>query len=281
MKKLLLLGVVSAVLAACGAKNSGPETAPPAEAPAAPAAAATPTTAPTEAELKQQATSTQESAGAEESTSDASIDRMVAMPANVQLPGGKWKAGTNYEPIVPAQSTSAEPGQVEVIEFMWLGCHHCADLEPTIVAWAKTAPSHIKFVQEHVMWGPAHRAHGRLLYTLQALKREDLIPKAFDEIHLRNNMLISKTNNDAETLKIQLAFAKANGVSEADFTREFKSFGVNTRLQRAEELTRRYKIETVPLVIINGKYRTDVSMAGGKTQLTQLITDLAAFEKGR
>jgi thiol:disulfide interchange protein DsbA len=164
---------------------------------------------------------------------------------------------------------------------MWLGCPHCADLEPHMDSWAKKKPAYIKFSQEHVMWGPAHRAHGKLLYTLQALGRGDLIPKVFTEIHQRNNILLSKTGNDAETQALQLAFAKANGISEADFLREYKGFAVNTRLQRAEELTRRYRIDTVPVVIINGKYRTDVGMAGGKEQLTQLINDLAAAEKGR
>ena len=44
---------------------------------------------------------------------------------------------------------------------------------------------------------------------------------------------------------------------------------------------RRYQIETVPHVIINGKYETDVGMAGGHEQLLALINDLAAAEKSR
>jgi protein dithiol oxidoreductase (disulfide-forming) len=52
-------------------------------------------------------------------------------------------------------------------------------------------------------------------------------------------------------------------------------------LKRAEEINIRYRTESVPLIFINGKYRTDVSMAGGKQQLLQLITDLAAVEKSR
>jgi hypothetical protein len=37
----------------------------------------------------------------------------------------------------------------------------------------------------------------------------------------------------------------------------------------------------VPVIIINGKYQTDVGMAGGEKELLQLINDLAAFEKAR
>jgi thiol:disulfide interchange protein DsbA len=281
MKKLLLLTAMAALSVACSQKNSGTATTTPAAEPAAQQQAPAPVAAPTDAELKQQAAAAQESASAEAGAGDASLERIAAMPENVQLPSGRWKSGTHYRPIVPAQATSAGPGQVEVLEFMWLGCQHCAHLEPFIVSWAVQKPAYVKFVQEHVMWGAVHRAHGKLLYTLQALGRTDLVPKAFDEIHRNGKPLLSASGNDADTQSIQLAFAKASGISEADFKREYSGFAVNTRLQRAEELNRRYRIESVPTIIINGKYLTDVGMAGGEKELVQLITDLAAIEKGR
>ncbi|HMA10670.1 MAG TPA: thiol:disulfide interchange protein DsbA/DsbL [Steroidobacteraceae bacterium] len=279
MNKLPAL-VLVALVAGCSQKNA------PVTATGTPAATGTaqpeaPATAPTAAEINKTAAATQESAGAEESPGDASLERVAAMPEKAQLPAGKWKVGVNYRPIVPSQPTSAEPGQVEVLEVLWLGCPHCYELEPYIEAWRKKKPPYVKFVQEHVMWGPAHRAHGRLFYTLEALGRDDLVVKAFDEIHRRNNLLLSPTGNDAQTQSLQLAFAVANGVKEADFKREYNGFGVSTRLQRAEEIMRRYKIESVPNVIVNGKYETDMGMAGGPEKLISLIDDLAAAEKSR
>jgi protein dithiol oxidoreductase (disulfide-forming) len=277
MRKLLVALALTATLAACGSKPSTPVETPPAATPATTDAATAP--APSSADLKQAAAATQESAGTEDSAGDASLERIAAMPESAQLPGGRWKAGVNYVPVVPAQNTSAEPGQVEVLEVLWLGCPHCYELEPFIEAWEKKKPAYVKFVQEHVMWGAAHRAHGRLFYTLETLGRGDLVTKAFDEIHRRGNMLISTSGNEAQSQQLGQAFAKANGVAEADFKREYNGFGVNTRLQRAEELMRRYRVESVPMVVINGKYRTDVSMAGGPEQLIQIINDLAAAEK--
>lgn len=278
MKTLPLLALaMTGLLAACSQKPAA-TTAPEAAAPP-PAAAATSQAAPTQAEIKQAAAATQESAGADDSPGDASLERVAAMPESTQLPGGRWKAGVNYLPIVPAQPTSADPGQVEVLEILWLGCPHCYELEPYIEAWRKKKPPYVKFVQEHVMWGPAHRAHGRFFYTLEALGRDDLVVKAFDEIHRRGNMLVA--SNDDQSMQLQLAFAKANGISEADFKREYTGFAVNTRLQRAEELMRRYKIESVPRIIVNGKYESGVEMVGGREQMIALINDLAAAEKSR
>ena len=75
--------------------------------------------------------------------------------------------------------------------------------------------------------------------------------------------------------------APVHGITEADYTREYNGFFVNSNLQRAEDLTRRYKVEGVPNIIVNGKYQTDVGMAGGHEQLIALINDLTAFEKKR
>ena len=51
-------------------------------------------------------------------------------------------------------------------------------------------------------------------------------------------------------------------------------------MQRAEELTQRYHVESVPLFVVNGRYITDVSKAGGPAKLMELINDLAAAEHG-
>jgi thiol:disulfide interchange protein DsbA len=80
---------------------------------------------------------------------------------------------------------------------------------------------------------------------------------------------------------MQLAYARSKGIAETDFNREYNGFFVNQALQRADDVTRRYKVEGVPSIVINGKYQTDVAMAGGHEQLIALINDMAAAEKKR
>ncbi len=212
---------------------------------------------------------------------DVSLERLTALPDSAQLPAGRWKAGTNYQPIVPAQTTSADPTQVEVLEVFWYGCSHCYALDPTLERWRKSKPPYVKFVRVPVMWGQVvHRAHARLYYTLEALGKIDTLHAlAFDAVQKSGNFLVDA--DDKKTFQLQLAFAKANGISEADFTREYNGFYVNANLQRADDLTRRYAVDSVPRVIVNGKYSTDVAMAGGHEQLIALINDLAAAEKKR
>ena len=158
----------------------------------------------------------------------------------------------------------------------WYGCPHCYALEPYIEKWLQQKPSYIEFVRVPVMWGPAHRAHARLFYTLKALNRTDLFEKAFDAVQKEPDHLIGQ--DDASTLKVQEGFAQANGIKLDDFDKAYGSFAVNSDLQRAEELTQRYQVQGVPLVVVGGKYTADVQKAGSPEQLTQLIDDLAASE---
>lgn len=271
--------LLAAALIVCGLTGCSPEAPPPAVAPAAeapppaPAQAAAP--APTDA-----ASASQESSGdAAEGQPDAALERLATIPAADELPGGRWKAGVNYKPIVPAQPTDVPAGKVEVMEVFWYGCGHCYALEPFMTNWEKTKPDYIEFVRMPVMWNPVNAAHARLFYTLVALKRTDLNAKVFDEIHTRGNMLAA--NDEARTRQLQLAFAKANGIAEADFLREYDGFFVNTQLKHAEDTTRRYRVDATPVVFVAGKYQTDVGLAGGQTELTQLIDALAAHEKRR
>ncbi len=279
---LLVLGLASCT--SCSRHATLPTPAAPAPTSAPGPAAAAPSTPPPAAATAQ--SETEQALGAQESgdgainekpeSSDLSLERMATLPADAQLPGGRWKPGVNYDPVVPEQPTSVEPDKVEVIEFMWLGCPHCYVLEPTILAWLKGKPAYIVFVRVPVAWDAAHRAHARLFYTLTALGRPELIEKAFDTIQLQRNPLIGAS--DAESLRIGQAWAVQQGVSAADFAAAWNSEAVNAQLQRAEDLVLRYRVQTVPSVVINGKYKTDVAKAGNAANLIQLIDDLAASE---
>ena len=292
-RRLLLTPFLSLLVCACGhASTSHQQNATqvaqqtrPAVQQAAPAQPAAATTAQNEA-----AVSTEQAAAAQETTGDSadedhappdrgdvSLEHLAALPADAVLPSGKWKPGVNYDVLTPAKPTSVAAGKVEVLEVFWLGCPHCYFLEPSVQKWLKNKPAYVEFVRVPVMWGPAHRAHARLYYTLQELHRPDLVEKAFDTIQKEHNPLIAQ--DEAQTLKVQEAFAQANGIKPDDYDKAYGSFAVNADLQRAEDLTQRYEVQGVPLLIVDGKYSADMQKAGGPDQLMDMVNDLAATER--
>jgi thiol:disulfide interchange protein DsbA len=210
---------------------------------------------------------------------ESKLERAAPLPVAGQLPSGKWVAGVNYRPLVPAQPTDAAPGKVEVVEVFWYGCPHCYALDPFIESWRKTKAPYIDFKRVPVTWQAVHQSHAKLFYTLEALGKEEALHSAvFSEMHDKKNYMFMQ-GDEKETLNAQVNFAKAHGISASDFTNAYNSFTVQTDMAKADDLVHRYHVDGVPLLVINGKYVTDVNMAGSPANVMNIVNDLAASEK--
>ena len=203
----------------------------------------------------------------------------VATLASAEGSMDNWSPGTNYLPVPQPRTPQVARGKVEVNEIFWYGCSHCYALDPSLEKWSKAKPAYIEFVRTPVIWGPVHRQHARLFYTLQSLKRTDLHITVFEAIHRQGNMLAAR--NDAEARALHLDFLKQHGVSEKAFNAAYDSAAVTDGVAFAERLTSDLSVAGVPLLVVHGKYTTNVSQAGGERQLFSLIDDLAAREKQR
>ena len=180
--------------------------------------------------------------------------------------------GVTYKTLKPAVPTNVAPGKVEVVEVFWYACGHCYLLEPKIEAWEKKGkPANVELVRMPAVWNEVVKTHARLFYTIEILGKPQLHAEAFREINVRGNRLDTPD-------KIE-AFFTSRGVSKADFQKAFSGFAVESKLARAVDLNKRYRITSTPTVVVNGKYVTDASMAGGEDQLFQVINALAAREK--
>ncbi len=134
------------------------------------------------------------------------------------------------------------------------------------------SPSYVNFVRVPAVWNPMLQMHARAFYTAEALgKGAEMHSEFFREIHERRNAL------DTEA-KLQEFFGRF-GVDAAAFKSAFDSFEVQAKLQRADELSRRYRIDGVPTMVVNGKYTTDAVMVGSYEELLALVDELVAAER--
>jgi len=185
---------------------------------------------------------------------------------------GRFEMGVHYLRLSPTQPTSSNPDQVEVCEVFWYGCPHCNALDPLIARWLEQKPGYVNFVRVHAVWNPTLQLHARAFYTAEALgKGAEMHAEFFREIHERRNAL------DTEA-KLQEFFGRF-GVDAAAFKGAFDSFEVQAKLQRADELSRRYRIDGVPTMVVNGKYTTDAVMVGSYEELLVLVDELVAAER--
>src|SRR5206468_1294299 len=159
----------------------------------------------------------------------------------------------NYALLNPPQPTEGG-GKVEVIEFFWYGCPHCYALEPEVTAWLKRAPKDVVFKRVPAYpsesWGEATK----VFYTIEAM---GVLPqyhqKVFDAIHKEGVNMNNQRQRDAWLAK--------NGIDPAKYAETEKSFTVASKLQRARQMTQSYKVDSVPRVIVNGKYYTSAEQA--------------------
>jgi thiol:disulfide interchange protein DsbA len=77
--------------------------------------------------------------------------------------------------------------------------------------------------------------------------------------------------------EVKALFAQ-HGVSSEQFDNAFNSFAVDAKVRRTTDLTRRYGIEGVPALVINGKYVTDGVMAHGHDGMLQVTDYLISKE---
>ncbi len=204
----------------------------------------------------------------------AAVQPSLRLGANAGPPSMRFREGQHYQKLVPAQPTAVAPGKVEVIEVFWYGCGHCFTLDPAIESWkARGKAEYVDFQRVPAMWNEGTRVHARLFYALEALgKLEELHTLVFREIHVNNNPL----NNIPRIA----SFLQPHGISRDDLEKAFSSFAVESKLQRADLLNRRYRVQSVPMMVINGKYTSDVGSAGSEPRLFNLLDDLSAFEHG-
>ena len=179
--------------------------------------------------------------------------------------------GVHYKLLQPAQPTNVAPGKVEVVEVFWYACGHCYVLEPKLEAWDKKGrPANAQLVRLPATWNNLLKTHARLFYTAELLGKQSLNPEIWREINVKRNKL--------DTPEAIEAFFTSRGVSKADFQKAYSGFAIDSKVMKAEDLNRRYKIASTPTVIVNGKYVTDMGMAGGEEQLFEVINALVARE---
>ena len=182
--------------------------------------------------------------------------------------------GVNYKLLQPAQPTNVAPGKVEVVEVFWYACGHCYLLEPRLEAWNRNGrPANAELVRLPATWNNVLKTHARVFYTMELLGKHELNPEIWREINVKGNRLDTPE-------KIE-AFFTSRGVSKADFQRAFASFAMDSKVAKAEDLNRRYKITGTPTIVVNGKYVTDVSMAGSEEKLFEVVNALVAKEAPR
>ncbi|MCF7979397.1 MAG: thiol:disulfide interchange protein DsbA/DsbL [Chromatiaceae bacterium] len=186
----------------------------------------------------------------------------LPLTASAELVEGRdWKA-------VSAPATEQEGDEIEVLEFFSYGCPHCGDINPLIKQWAEGLPSDVRFERVPVTFGrAAWESLSRLYFALDfAGELETLDQMVFDAvIKQRTNLYTEKT---------ALNWIGEQGVDREAFAKFYNSFAVEAALARANTLAARFRVDAVPMIIVDGRYVVLGEGAKSKADLIEIADTL-------
>jgi len=182
--------------------------------------------------------------------------------------------GIEYKLVSPPQPTITK-NKIEVVELFWYGCPHCFHFEPHLNEWLAKKPDNVVFYRVPAIFNQSWALHARAFYTAKSL---GLFDKGNTKFHEAFFYEIHVKKRHIHTKKELQAFFTRFGISDEDFNNTFDSFFVNAKVNRAADLSKRYQLQGVPTLIVNGKYRTDGPMAGGRKGMIEVLNFLIKKE---
>jgi thiol:disulfide interchange protein DsbA len=165
-----------------------------------------------------------------------------------------------------------ESKSIIIYEFFWYGCPHCYNLEPTMERIEADLDKDTKIVKLPVALRDSWIPHAKLFYALQQMGKIDEVHNLiFEEIHLEDNRL--------NTEQQMVDFLGKHGIDTNKFIEKYNSFGTEARIKKASNLAKKYQINSVPTIIVNGKYLTSGSYVSSYDELYSVINLLIERER--
>ena len=165
-----------------------------------------------------------------------------------------------------------ESKDIIIYEFFWYGCPHCYNLEPIMDRIEADLEKDTKVVKLPVALRDSWIPHAKLYYALKQMDKIDQVHNLiFEEIHLEDNRL--------NTEQQMIDFLGKHDIDTDKFMEKYNSFGTEARIKKASNLAKKYQIESVPTIIINGKFLTSGSYVSSYDELYSVVNLLVEREK--
>jgi len=201
----------------------------------------------------------------------------LAALGGLGLPAWSQDGGKGFELVSPAQPTEVK-GKVEVLEFFHYGCPHCRDFDPLLEMWVKKQPADVVFRRVPVTWGNPQ---------LAGLARLHLALDATGDLARLHGQIFNAVQAEKLPLHTEAGaqeWAVKKGIDAKKFADAYRSFNASVQFKRVEEIARNYKVNGVPTLVVDGKYRTSGSIAGSHEAALKVADQLVATaraEQGR
>lgn len=172
--------------------------------------------------------------------------------------------GRDYVVLDTPQPTAGGMA-IEVSEFIWFGCPHCADMHPRMETWKRNQPADVAVRIRPVVFRDSWSHGARLHYTLEAMgEMQARAGAVFEAVQLDD---LDLGNEEAV-----VAWAIRQGLDRERFLTAYRSPGVQSRIAEAVRVAQDYQLTGVPSFVVDGRYLTSNRLSGS-AQDTLAIVD--------
>lgn len=194
----------------------------------------------------------------------------LGLLASLPLPGLAQSANPDHFTRLPAPIPTAGNGKLEVIEFFSYGCPHCHDFDPLLERWHARLPADVHFIRVPITFGRKQwETYARIYLAIEVLGLTGTLHgKVFDAVH--------KTRVPLHQEPALRDWIAAQGQDGDKFLETMKSFGVQSRLQRASQIAEAYRVNGVPLLAVDGRFLVSGSQAGSFDAMLATVDALLA-----
>ncbi len=195
------------------------------------------------------------------------LKNVAALAGLAAIGGRAFAQSTQYNTLDPAQPTE-DPSRIELIEFFHYACPHCRNFDPLLEAWLVNLPQDVYFRRVPAIWGnPKLKNLARLYYSADAT----------GDLHKLHGQVFGAFQSDhvpLDTAEGVRNWIAGKGVDADKFMAAYNSFGIQSKLTRADQLARNFHVQGVPTMAVNGKYTTSASLTGSHENTLKVIEEL-------
>ena len=184
----------------------------------------------------------------------------------------KFVEGVDYETMTNESSSYVQKQnkKIQVVEAFWYGCPHCYIFDEYLSKWEKKNDEDIEFINMPVVFNKPWLLHARVFYTFKEMDN-------YSELHKNFFYAFHEQQRKFNTMDSIMNFFESQNVDIVQAKKILLSEKVSKKVQEANYMLETYKIDSVPAIIINNKYKISGSMA--KTydrmiEISEYIIDL-------
>lgn len=195
---------------------------------------------------------------------------VAAGPALAQTPA-PYEEGVHYQLIEQVPDDRAIDGVTVTEVFSYL-CPHCGTFDPYVNKWKVELPEGVEFTRIPVEFGrPSWGLYAQAYITASVLGIEE-------EAHTPLMDTLYKERRQLRSMDELADFYSGFGVDKDRFLATTKSFAVDMRMKKEQQLVRQFGVTATPTMIVNGKYRIG---AGGAVNSFDTMLDVVDYLVGQ